>query len=206
MTNLLLGLALAAAVAGFVDDGARRRWLGVGLASVAVLVSLLEADWIHAGLAGMAFAGSLVGVSRWLRARRPVRLSAEELRIHRLVFRPFSPAQLQRLLAAGDWFDVEGRETLLRASKAPDEVLLVVDGEARVRQDGADKAPLLPGDFAGAIGWVTGQPVGYDVVSAGRTRYLRWTRADLDTLFRDAPELRSLFTVAVARDLASKLA
>ena len=43
------------------------------------------------------------------------------------------------------------------------------------------------------------------VVAADEVQYVRWTRGDLDALFARDPALRSLFSVAVAQDLAAKL-
>jgi CRP-like cAMP-binding protein len=154
------------------------------------------------------FLGAAIGawaVRARLRAVRPVHLRSEQRRLHKLVFSAMTPAEMLSVLAIAEFAEAEDEAHLLVAGKAPNTVLLLVNGFLKVEVQGKAVGHLAAGRFAGEAGWVAGQPTAADVFADGPVRYVRWKRADLDQLFGRTPSLRSLFTVAVAQDLAAKL-
>lgn len=206
LPSALVGASLVVAIAAWVDDDRRRRVFAVGVALVAAVVALVAgATWPVVAVAVLALVASGLATTSWLRDQRPVRLDAEQLRLQKLVFADMTAAQVARLLEVGQWRDVEPGVSLLRPGKAPKEVMLVVSGQASVQLGGEATGVVRPGQFVGSVGWVTGQPTDFKVMVSRPTRIVLWTRKDLDALFSRWPAMRSLFQVAVARDLASKL-
>ena len=206
LVSAILGASLVVTLTSRTDDGRRRRLVALGVALAATMSVL----WVRAPAPLMAIAlGALVvsgfGTAAWLREHRPVRLTADERRLQRLVFRDLAPAQVRRLIRAGRTIEAAAGTVLMRAGKAPDQVLLILRGEARVELEGELKTVLVAGRFAGEMAWVTGQATDAAVVAADEVQYVQWTRGDLDALFARDPALRSLFSVAVAQDLAAKL-
>jgi|GEM_PF-5818092 len=205
-SSALAGGAFAAALIALVDAHGPRRRAGVALAGLALAVALIASSgWAPVGLARASLLVAAASTSSWLRSRRPVRLTAEQHRLHRLAFAEMSPAECQRLLVAGTWKDASGGERLMRAGKAPNRVLLLVQGMAELRHHDEVRGAVAPGRMLGEVGWVTGQPTETDVFSTEAVRYVEWSRAELETLFSRRPELRPLFHVAVARGVASKM-
>lgn len=206
LISALLGASVVVTLTSRADDGRRRRLIALGVALTATMAVLfVRAPAEVLALAFVALVVSALGTAAWLREHRPVRLTADERRLQRLVFRDLAPAQVRRLVRAGRTVDAAAGTVLLRAGKAPDQVLLILRGEARVELDGELKTVLVAGRFAGEMGWVTGQATSAAIVAADDVHYVKWTRGDLDALFARDPALRSLFSVAVAQDLAAKL-
>lgn len=206
LPSALVGASLVVAIAAWVDDDRRRRFFAVGIAGIAAVVAAVSgAPWPVVVAAVLALVASGLATTRWLRDQRPVRLDAEQLRLQKLVFSDMTAAQVARLLDAGHWRDVEPGVALQRPGKAPKEVMLMVSGQASVQLGGEATGVVKPGQFVGSVGWITGQPTDFKVLVSRPTRVMLWTRKDLDALFSRWPEMRTLFNVAVARDLAGKL-
>ncbi|MCO4769612.1 MAG: cyclic nucleotide-binding domain-containing protein [Deltaproteobacteria bacterium] len=204
--SALIGASLVVAVGAWSDDARQLRIGGVVVSVVAAGAAWGTGASIPVlALSVVSLATVVVTMRRFLRVQRPTRLDADQLRIRRLVFPNMTPAQLRRLLDVGKWGSSPKGFVLLKASKAPSRVLLVMKGKGAVFIDGNAKGDVLPGQFVGAIGWVTGQPTAYDVRAVEDVRYIEWTREALDELFSRWPDLRALYTVAVAQDLATKL-
>jgi len=206
LPSALVGASLVVSVAAWVDDDRRRRVFAFGVALVAAVVAVgMREPWPVVAVAVLALIACGLATTTWLRDHRPVRLDAEQLRLQKLVFSNMTAAQVARLLDAGHWRDVDPGTSLLRPGKAPKEVMLVISGQASVQLGGEATGVVKPGQFVGSVGWITGQPTDFKVLVSRATRVMLWTRKDLDALFSRWPEMRTLFNVAVAKDLAGKL-
>lgn len=144
-----------------------------------------------------------VWVARILRERRPVRLDAEQEAIYRAVFTSMSRRDFLFFWETGVM--KRGAGVIVREGETPDELLLLVEGEAVVRAGGRDIARLKPGQFIAEMSFLSGHPASATVEAAGPIRQLAWSQQKLHSLQVCNPKLFMLLQGLLGRDLVHKI-
>ncbi|HEY8078164.1 MAG TPA: cyclic nucleotide-binding domain-containing protein [Labilithrix sp.] len=137
--------------------------------------------------------------------RRPVRLRADEQRLHALVFRTLRPRELVKLLAVGAWEDRTSGEIIVDAGKPLDRVMVIFDGRAAVKKDGKTIVELGEGRFIGEMSFLTGQTPATEVACLAKTRLVTWRKAALERFLAANPDLRAAVQLVIGNDLVAKL-
>jgi hypothetical protein len=137
--------------------------------------------------------------------RRPVKLSAEEEEVRRLVFRDLPPKKVLQVIGVGTWASVSPGEQLIESGKPLESIALIVRGKVHVTHEGRLLTELGPGEIVGSALLLSGARAEIDAVTKEATRTIRWNAATLEKYLDANPETRSLFQQHLARDLAGKV-
>jgi hypothetical protein len=137
--------------------------------------------------------------------RRPVRLSPDEMRLHRLAFRSLTHREFAKLLRIARWEDVAVDHRFVTKGEPLDRIMVIADGRARVEIAGAAGVDLRPGCFVGEMSFLTGQTPNADVVAAEKMRLVTWPQSELRTFLGTDAELRAIVQMAIGEDLVAKL-
>jgi CRP-like cAMP-binding protein len=185
-------------------------WLRL-FAVAASLISLpyfvLQPTTLWAPLSWSAGFATLNLVQSWrlFMERRPVKLTAEEEEIRRLIFHDLAPRKVLQVLSIGSWTTAEIGERLIERGKLPDTVSLIVRGRVRVTRDGRALAELIAGDLVGSALILSGVPADVDAVTVEPVRAMRWQVGTLERYLAANPETRTVMQRHLARDLAGKV-
>jgi CRP-like cAMP-binding protein len=137
--------------------------------------------------------------------RRPVKLTAEEEEIRRLVFRDLPPRKVLQVLSIGSWATLEVGERLLERGKLPDAVSLIVRGKVQVTREGLVLGELVAGNVVGSALILSGVPSEVDAVTVEPGRAMRWELGALERYLTANPETRTVMLQHLVRDLAGKV-
>jgi hypothetical protein len=137
--------------------------------------------------------------------RRPVKLSAEEEEVRRLVFRDLPTKKVLQVIGLGAWASGSPGEKLIERGKPLESLALIVRGRVQMSQEGRGLGELGPGEIVGSALLLSGAPAEFDAVTAEATRTIRWNAGTLDKYLDANPETRNLFQRHLARDLAGKV-
>ena len=185
-------------------------WLRVFAAASAMIAMpyfLLQPTPLWAALAWSVLftAINIYQVWRLFVERRPVKLTAEEEEIRRLVFQDLPPRKVLQILSIGAWTTAEVGEQLLEHGKVVDAVSLIVRGSVRVTRDECVLGELAAGDIVGSALLLSGTPCDVDAVVMEPLRAIRWQIGPLDRYLAAHPETRIIMQKYLGRDLAGKL-
>jgi hypothetical protein len=137
--------------------------------------------------------------------RRPVKLSAEEEEVRKLVFRELPPKKVLQVIGLGEWASGSSGERLIERGKPLESIALIVRGKVRVTDNGRVLDELGPGAIVGSALLLSGAPAEFDAVTTEVTRTIRWNAATLEKYLDANPDARNLFQRHLARDLAGKV-
>ncbi len=136
--------------------------------------------------------------------RRPVALTDRERRVKALLLPGLEARKVSRLLKIAEWREV-GEAPLLTPGRLPETLMLIVDGQAEVRQDDAPVAALFPGHFVGEVSWMSGEPPASSVVPRGTVQLVEWPAEKLRTFLDKNEDLRTALQQRLGTDFARKL-
>jgi hypothetical protein len=194
-------------VAYSVRDILWLRLFAVGASLISIPYFVLQPTTLWAPLSwSVVFAAiNLLQSWRLYVERRPVKLTAEEEEIRRLVFRDLPPRKVLQVLSIGSWTTLEVGERLLERGKLPDAVSLIVRGKVQVTREGRVLGELIAGNVVGSALILSGVPSEADAVTAEPGRAMRWELGALERYLTANPETRSVMLRHLARDLAGKV-
>jgi hypothetical protein len=183
------------------------RLLAVASAMAAMPYFLLQPTplWAAAGWSVLFTAINLFQTWRLVVERRPVKLTAEEEEVRRLVFRSLPPKKVLQVIGVGTWVSASPGERLIESGKPLESIALIVRGKVQVTHEGRLLSELGPGEIVGSALLLSGARAEIDAVTAEATRTVQWNAATLERYLDANPETRSLFQQHLARDLAGKV-
>lgn len=144
-------------------------------------------------------------ITRLLLERRPVTLNAEEQHLCELVFRFMTPREMIKMLKLATWKDAGAGECFVNRGEPLKSLLVIYSGKACVEVDGDYVTELQSGQFIGSISYITDGLAPANIVSIEPTRYVSWSKADLQKLMNQNPELHSTLKSMLAIDLTKWL-
>jgi len=154
----------------------------------------------------IGFAGiNLLQSWRLFIERRPIKLTAEEEEVQRLVFQDLPPRKVLQVLSIGSWTTAERGERLIESGKVPDAVSLIIRGKVRVTSAGRVIGVMGAGDLAGSALILSGVPADVDAVVEEPVRSISWQVETLKKYLDANPETRTEMQRHLARDLAGKV-
>ena len=199
--NVLLLLAYS------VRDILWLRVLAVASSLAAIPYFLLQPTPLWAAFGWSVLFTGINSFQTWrlLVERRPVKLTAEEEEVRRLVFRDLAPKKVLRVIGVGTWASPASGERLIEHGKPIESISLIVRGKVHVTRDGRLLGELGPGEVVGSALLLSGARAEVDAVTTEPTRIIRWNAATLERYLDANPDTRSLFQQHLARDLAGKV-
>ncbi len=150
---------------------------------------------------------SIHGVRAWgiIKERRPVAFTGDEQLLHEKTFSALSPQQFKRLLAIGEWQDLDRGYVLHATGNPSDSLEAVVRGELEARRHGRVIGHAGSGDLAGLATVLGRSPELFDVTVTQRARVMRWRIVDLQKLVETDESLASALRKIAAAAIAEKL-
>lgn len=103
------------------------------------------------------------------------------------LFRTFSDKELEDVARHVDEVNADTGEVLTRQGAKGQEVLVIVEGGARVERDGRELAALGPNDVVGEMSIIDQQPQSATVTVTEPSRLLVMHRTDLVRLMEEVP-------------------
>jgi hypothetical protein len=140
-----------------------------------------------------------------LKERRPVAFTSDEQLLYDKTFSALSPQQFKRLLAIGEWQDLDRGYVLHAIGDPADSLEAVVCGELEARKNGRLVGYARCGDLAGLASVLGGSPELFDTAVTQRARVIRWRLADLQELARADESLTSQLRKIAGAAIAEKL-
>jgi hypothetical protein len=201
VANILLLVAYS------VRDILWLRLFAVGASVVSIPYFLLQPATLWAPLGWtVAFTGiNLFQSWRLYRERQPIKLTAEEEEVRRLVFRDLPPRKVLQVLSIGSWVTAEPGTRMLQNGAVPDNVSLIVRGKVRVMKDGHVIGVLGAGQIVGSALILSGAQANVEAVAEDSVRSVRWQVGTLQHYLNANPDTRTVMQRHLARDLATKV-
>ena len=161
--------------------------------------------WAPLGWTVVFAAINLLQSLRLFAERRPVKLTAEEQEVRRLLFEDLPPRKVLQVLNIGSWVTAQPGERMIVRGTIPDAVSLIVSGKVRVTRDGDVLGVLGAGQVVGSALILSGLEAEVDATVEDRVRAIRWQVDTLDRYLNANPDTRTVMQRHLARDLAMKV-
>jgi hypothetical protein len=142
---------------------------------------------------------------RLVMERRPVKLTAEEEDVQRLLLKDLHPRKVLHVLSLGTWATAAPGERLLEHGRPVGSLSLIVRGAVQVTKEGRVLGELGEGQLVGSALILAGATNDVDAVAVSEARLVRWDPTTLERYLDSDPETRNLFQRHLAKDLAVKL-
>jgi hypothetical protein len=194
-------------VAYSVRDILWLRLFAVGASVVSIPYFLLQPTRLWAPLGWtVVFAGiNLLQSWRLFMERQPVKLTAEEEEVRRLVFQDLPTRKVLQVLSIGSWVTAQPGERMIESGTVPEAASLIVSGKVRMTRDGQDVGILGAGQIVGSALILSGLQAEVEAVVENPVRAVRWQVGTLERYLNANPETRTAIQRHVARDLAMKV-
>lgn len=140
-----------------------------------------------------------------VKERRPVAFTGDEQFLYDKTFSALSPQQFKRLLATGEWQDLNRGYVLHSTGDPPVALEAVVRGELEVCRNGRVLGHARPGDLAGLASVLGGSPELFVTTVTKPARVMRWRVADLQRLAGADESLTSTLRKIAGAAIAEKL-
>jgi Popeye protein conserved region len=140
-----------------------------------------------------------------VKERRPIAFTGEEQFLYDKTFSALSPQQFKRLLANGEWQDLDRGYVLHSIGSPSGSLEAVVSGELEARRHGRVLGHARPGDLAGLATVLGRSPELFDVMVTQPARVVRWRIVDLQKLVQTDESLASALRKIAAAAIAEKL-
>ena len=194
-------------VAYSVRDILWLRLFAVGASVVSIPYFLLQPTRLWAPLGWtVVFAGiNLLQSWRLFMERQPVKLTAEEEEVRRLLFKDLPPRKVLQVLSIGSWVTAQRGERMIKSGTAPDAVALILSGKVRVTRDGHVVGVLGAGQLVGSALVLSGIQTDVEAVVEAPVRAMRWQVGTLERYLNANPDTRTAMQKHLSHDLAVKV-
>ena len=161
--------------------------------------------WTPVGWTALFMAINLYHITRILLERRPVKFAPDEQRLYELAFGNFAPRDFLKLLKPGSWKTAAPGEQVLRQGAVITQVIVPISGSVAAGQGGKNVATLGAGELIGAGIALSGQSSAFDAEFIEASRYMSWSKPDIDRFLDRNPELTRRFNDVVNRYLVAQI-
>jgi len=151
-------------------------------------------------------ATNLYHIAWILKENQKVELQGYEKFIHEKVFQQFSPIQFKKLLKISRVNVCHKDQNIINNNEEIDSLYLVMHGELSIEIEQKNILNLNEGKFVGEMSFITGELPRADVFARNSDiRLLSWETEELKILLSKNPEINSLFTATLGRQLINEL-
>jgi hypothetical protein len=190
-----LGYSIAATALTFKNRPVLRLMTVISAASV-LAITLLSAD--HLNRASLVWyllflAANILQFLLILWELRPVTLQGEAQTLHDFVFPNLTASAFNNLVRFAQWRDGRPGDILAFQGSRVTEIIVLLNGNAKVERDGQHVATLRAGAIIGEIGSLSGQPFSSTISLAEHSRFLVWKKDALNHFFACHPTIASGF-------------
>ena len=114
-------------------------------------------------------------------------------------------AYARRLVKLGAWTEVQENVVLYEENTCPNDLMFLVNGNAKVTRGGQTIGNVSTGDFLGEMSYLTGKKAAATVTTTEPTRFLAFERKMLQEHLEKNIEVRHALEASFNRNLVSKL-
>jgi hypothetical protein len=140
-----------------------------------------------------------------IKERQPISFTPDEELLYEKTFGTLSRQQFKRLMAIGEWQDLDRGYVLHSTGDPADSLLAVIRGELEARRHGRLLGYARSGDLVGVATALGHSPELYDAIVTQPARVIRWKVADLKELGSEDEKLTSILRMIAASSIAEKL-
>ena len=144
---------------------------------------------------------NLFWVTLLILERRPVKLTDEEQRLYRLVFRTLTPREMLKLLKLARWEDKAAGEVLVQEGEPLLRLSIIVSGKAAVHKDGQQVGELFEGQFVGDVSFMIDQIAPVTIIASEPVRQVSWHRDELRKFLKNKKELQAALQLIMGINL-----
>lgn len=148
---------------------------------------------------------NIVQIAIIIKERTGIRFSEEEKELHETLFKKFAPFEFMKLMRIAEWRQVAPGEVVMTEGQQLEELLLIYNGLLAVEVNREKKAELQDGHFIGEVSFVSGGAATATVRAIEPTRYIAWSRKEIDSLLNRNPSMRIAMQGMLTVDLSKKL-
>jgi hypothetical protein len=183
------------------------RTLAVASQAFAIPYFMLQPTplWTPVGWTALFMAINLYHITRILLERRPVRFSPDEQRLYDLTFRNIEPREFLKLLKVGKWETARQGERIFGEGDLITEIVVPITGSVSASRGRKEITTLAQGELIGAGIALTSQSSQFEARFAEDSRYVCWSKPDLDRFFERNPGLSRKFNDVVNRYLVAQI-
>jgi hypothetical protein len=140
-----------------------------------------------------------------IKERSSVEFSETEKELYDTLFRNFAPFEFMKFVRLGQWRDAKPDQILAVEGQPINDVLLIYNGLVTVESHGKRIAQLRDGSFVGEVSFLTGGTASATVRAVEPTRYLSWSKADVNNLLTRNPAMKLALQTVLSTDLSNKI-
>jgi len=161
--------------------------------------------WTPGGWTALFMAINLFHITRILLERRPVKFSTDEQRLYDLAFRNFEPREFLKLLKVGKWEAARQGDRIFTEGDVITQIFVPISGSVTVVQGGQEVAVLGPCELIGAGIALTSQSSIFEAEFTEESRYMSWSKSDIDKFIDRNPGLSRKFDDVVNHYLVDQI-
>lgn len=132
-------------------------------------------------------------------------LEGDAATLFRLAFPNLSKGEFRQILKIGHWIDINANERIFAESEAIDAVVIVIDGELRIKKDHVLVGRVSVGGIAGEMSYLTGQTASAHVEAEVASRLFVLPHKNLQHISLVKPVLHSQVLYVLAAEVVRKL-
>ncbi|HYQ73332.1 MAG TPA: cyclic nucleotide-binding domain-containing protein [Gammaproteobacteria bacterium] len=204
----LIDISSLLAVASFsVREILPLRMLAVGSQVLAIPYFMLQATplWTPAGWTTLFMVINLYHITRILLDRRPVKFLPDEQRLYDLAFGNYKPREFLKLLKIGEWRTAHQDERIFSEGDFITKIVVPVSGSVSAVQGGKEVSTFGPGELIGAAIVLTNQHSAFEARFTECSRYMCWSKSDIDQFHEKNPGLAGKFNDVANRHLVEQI-
>lgn len=149
---------------------------------------------------------NIVQIAIIIKERTGIEFTEEEKELHETLFKNFAPFEFMKLMRIADWRQVAPGDIVATEGQPLNEVMMIYNGRLAVERGGKEFAELLDGNFIGEVSFISGGAATATVRATEPTRYLAWSKKEIDGLLNRNPSMRLAMQALFSSDLSKKLA
>lgn len=161
--------------------------------------------WTPVGWTALFMAINLYHITCILLERRPVKMSPDEQRLYDLAFRNFRPREFLKLLKVGKWETARQGDLIFNEGDFITQIVVPISGSVSAGQGGENVATLDQGELIGAGVALTNQSSAFEARLGEDSKYMCWSKSDIDKFIERDPGLSRKFDDVVNRHLVAQI-
>jgi len=183
------------------------RMLAVASGAFAMPYFILQPTplWTPVGWTALFMAINLYHITRILLERRPVKFSPDEQRLYDLTFRGLAPREFLKLMKVGKWETARQGDQIFGERDFITQIVVPISGSVSALKAGQKVATLAQGELIGAGIALTSQSSAFEAKFAEDSKYMCWSKPDLDKFIEKNPGLSRKLNDVVNRYLVTQI-
>lgn len=183
------------------------RLLAVASGAFAIPYFILQPTplWTPVGWTTLFMMINLYHITRILLERRPVKFSPDEQTLYDLTFRNFAPREFLKLLKVGKWETACQGDQIFSEGDLIKQIVVPISGSVSALQRGRKVATLGQGELIGAGIALAKQSSAFEAKFSEDSRYMCWSKPDLDKFIERNPDFSRKFNDVVNRYLVAQI-